>query len=188
MVCVAACGGKGTVDGQGTDASPDVGAVPDAVDVRQDKALDAWWDTVIHVCPEETPDPDAPCKDGLECGYREMCCCGQCVDNVVYYCQEGHFHVISDDTCGWPWCDLPPCCGEADLCADWYPGDSPGDVCIKTEDLLYGKCVVSQEPPFCWVDSDCPDGEACEGAVICPCNVDCEEPDQPGICTPVDTP
>ena len=189
LACLlAACSGEDTSNGKGAADVLDGGAVPDVVDVRQDKAVDAWWDTMIHICPEEQPDPDSPCEDGLECGYREICCCGTCVDNVVYDCKEGHFHVYSDDTCLVPWCALPPCCGEDDLCADWYPGDSPGDVCIKTEELKYGKCVVSQAPPFCWVDSDCPDGEICEGAVICPCNVDCEEPDQPGTCTSVGTP
>jgi hypothetical protein len=45
-----------------------------------------------------------------------------------------------------------------------------------------GRCKAFLPAGQCWEDADCADGGQCQGAILCPCGVDCIRADQPGQC------
>jgi hypothetical protein len=45
-----------------------------------------------------------------------------------------------------------------------------------------GRCKALVPAGQCWEDADCGDGGQCQGAILCPCGVDCVHADQPGQC------
>ncbi|MCO4763405.1 MAG: hypothetical protein KC502_17945 [Myxococcales bacterium] len=68
-------------------------------------------------------------------------------------------------------------------------GKPPAGCCNKTSECNKGqacakgvcKDLAQLKKGTCWTDSDC-GGAVCQGAVICPCGVNCFAPDKPGTC------
>ena len=54
-------------------------------------------------------------------------------------------------------------------------------VCVPTGDGM-GACEQPPKLGECWTDADCPAGLSCNGALTCPCDMDCSDV-APGICT-----
>jgi hypothetical protein len=54
-----------------------------------------------------------------------------------------------------------------------------GEVCTAGGE---GRCKAFVPAGQCWEDADCGDGGTCDGAILCPCGVDCIRADQPGQC------
>ena len=78
----------------------------------------------------------------------------------------------------------PSCCADDDDCL--LGGVAPY-VCrgqgLGSEP--WGVCVLAPVEGRCYADGDCGGGMRCEGASLCPCNVDCDMGyEGPGICVP----
>ncbi len=73
----------------------------------------------------------------------------------------------------------PGCCSTAADCPSYTYGPPPQ--CIA------GVCKEAPPGGQCWSDKDCNAGVqgACIGAFVCPCDADCDGPDQPGKCVTV---
>ena len=138
-------------------------------------------------CPEDFPAPGVACEGEMKCTYGEECCCGECFDSLVCQCFGGSFGCYYTDAClGGNWCAMPPCCeaGGADHCKEL--GNLYG--CVPLGDGPTGKCLTPVPKPFCWTDAACDEGKVCQGAMICPCDADCDMEDTPGKCLPPDLP
>ena len=96
---------------------------------------------------------DADCNGGT-CGGACICPCG-----AVCAC---------GGQMGWCTSVIPACCTSSAACG-------PGAVCANSV------CKKS-EPPYCWADEECPAGQKCVGANVCPCNALCAIADNPGKC------
>ncbi|MFT5434913.1 MAG: hypothetical protein ACI9OJ_005629 [Myxococcota bacterium] len=66
-------------------------------------------------------------------------------------------------------CDANNPCTSGELCLDSKPGP--------------GICQASPKPGWCWEDAQCPGGQVCHGAEICPCGATCKT-HHPGVCVP----
>jgi hypothetical protein len=61
-----------------------------------------------------------------------------------------------------------------------------GAVCVPADGFEFGQCK-GLFPSGCWMDSQCSEGETCEGEQVCPCGASCFAPDAPGVCKPSST-
>jgi hypothetical protein len=68
---------------------------------------------------------------------------------------------------------------------------TPGPLCCKTDydcgdfawqPCVNGVCKMPQGGGLCWVDAECPAGQKCLGASVCPCGAACAVMDTPGKC------
>jgi hypothetical protein len=158
----------------------DIGEVPEDVTL-----VDSYLPDIPPppTCPDAPPEGDATCSGDLTCTYGEECCCGDCFDSLVCNCtDEGTFVCFNTDACyGGGWCGQAPCClggGGYGVCKEWNESTE----CMLLNDQEAGKCLAPVKSPSCWSDADCGDGGHCEGAMICPCNADCDMEDTPGQC------
>jgi len=83
-------------------------------------------------------------------------------------------------------CGMTPrrdCCFDrADCTATVSGGRCVGST--GCEAMGEGVCKAPpMDPGACWDNADCPAGERCTGAIICPCNTECFAPDALGVCT-----
>ena len=79
--------------------------------------------------------------------------------------------TCSCDAAGQYSCDLTPgCCNQDMDCGDVVYVPCVEHVCKQTV------------PGACWVDAECPPGQQCIGASVCPCGYDCDGFDEPGQC------
>lgn len=81
----------------------------------------------------------------------------------------------------------PGCCLDDDECGQMHPGTQM--VCAG-HDIQWGAapgwgvCLATAADGRCWRDGDCDPGLVCRHAAICPCGVDCDMADGPGVCAP----
>jgi hypothetical protein len=121
------------------------------------------FECVGDVC-EQIPDPgtcwsDADCQDIP----------GSCIGGFVCGCAAdcGPASQLGK-------CDIPDqCCTSNQDCVSAPPG---------VTECVAGNC--EQIPPLgqCWTDADCPAGQGCSGACVCPCGVLCACGGQLGWC------
>jgi len=97
------------------------------------------------------------CFDPMECG-----CTVDCMS------EPGECYPLPGDCCF-----LDTECAEGYVCAESLMGGAPG------------VCEPSPLPGKCWNDEDCGEYEGCDGASTCPCNADCDAPDEMGTCNPL---
>lgn len=74
---------------------------------------------------------------------------------------------------------VPACCMYDTDCPQYFGGDDEG--APLTTRCVEGVCKEIPPPSNCWDDADCPMGH-CEGASVCPCNMDCHAEDTLGWC------
>lgn len=143
------------------------------------------------VCPPGTVNPDdcpgttcwgapLPCEHCGDEGWMcipDVACVGSCGGPLCAVCPDDPSAAqVGGCTCqctaaGLFECALTPGCCNADAdCAA-----VPGGVCVAH---------VCKAPVLdtCWRDDQCPAGESCHGASVCPCHADCGTDDQPGFC------
>lgn len=213
------CDTEGNAETDGRDASDasttgDVPAVPDGLvlDVRDTTPPPGDADTM-------TPPDDVPCHTPtystscdevpqFECGFAARCeggtlyaewhdhvFCGDAEDIVSFECSYDCLGGCEEgEIVDWP-ADgatlvADYCTAVEPLCCEG-PGDCPqGQRC----DAGIGACIPEPGTGECWADADCPTGEACLGASLCPCmapghyscgicNQPCFEPDAMGVCS-----
>jgi hypothetical protein len=153
--------GAGDVPGPGPDTTP---------------GDDVQW-------PPQCCDTDADCPDGKPCvgagdGVQGQCRVGglcyepgdcpehyACVGATVCSCEDdclsmsGHCAPLDGGCCGGP---LGVECPSGTQCVP------------ETEDGV-GTCApVPDKEDHCWSDGDCPPGQVCDGAQLCPCDADCD--------------
>lgn len=196
-----------SADVPGDILSPDV--------FEETPAPDAWEDVpdVFDIPPDCPVEPAigvlGACGETRTCEYGQECCCGNCYAEMVCRCDGERWSCYATDSCMIPGCpdgiedvedvedvpplidvpvDVPPdatfdtrppaCCAKnADCGPGWACGGSGGSPT--------GSC--KPEVPFgeCWSLEDCPTGSTCLGAFVCPCDADCDAPDQSGTCVPL---
>ncbi|MBX3251611.1 MAG: hypothetical protein KF901_30815 [Myxococcales bacterium] len=106
-------------------------------------------------------------------------CDGMTYSNDCVAARSG-VNVVARGACGS--CGMRPpegCCFEDSHCG------LRGQRCVNAMCVADGAgvCVSSLlAVGQCWETSDCPLGQRCEGAVICPCGMRCREPNAPGMC------
>lgn len=111
------------------------------------------------------------CPDGLACNRVWICGCnGKCYFNRIGACEVPLF-CATDNECGVgytcarePECFASPC--------------TTASTCQSG-----GKCQVKVEGG-CWSHDECGAGNYCEGLKVCPADLECPVPDQPGLCQP----
>jgi hypothetical protein len=107
-----------------------------------------------------------------QCWDDADCFGSQCVGGSVCPCGADCFAA---DTLGWCTSKPPPpppgCCVTDIDCGDyaWMP-------CVS------GVCKMPAGGGLCWVDAECPMGQKCIGASVCPCGAPCAMVDTPGKC------
>ncbi len=145
------------------------------------------------VCPSGTVNPDS-CPPGTCWGLPlpcEVCTNGwACEPNPT--CLGGCPSIVCAEcpADGQP-IDIPGCSCTCDPHSQFVCTPT-GTACCTTPtdcgDKTFTPCVegVCKEPVLgaCWVDEECPAGQKCVGATVCPCGVDCLQPDKPGQCMP----
>ncbi len=101
---------------------------------------------------------DQQCPNGSACSGGCICPCGA-------LCACGGQMGACE---GAPPPPAPACCKTHAECG-------PGNVCSNT---------VCKAPakPYCWADVECPAGQKCVGASVCPCLAFCAVADSPGKC------
>ena len=79
------------------------------------------------------------------------------------------------------------CCDplDASACSDFGPIPHS---CIKLPNWESGRCMPVEEYPSCWDKSQCSQGDVCEGASLCPCNMDCDMVEKAGTCVAPEIP
>jgi hypothetical protein len=96
-------------------------------------------------------------------------------------CKFGTCMGASVCPCGYD-CDAPDQMGSCPV---------PGPNCCKTDNdcgdfqwmpCVNGVCKQPQSGGLCWVDAECPQGQKCIGASVCPCGAMCAVIDTPGKC------
>ncbi len=107
---------------------------------------------------EKVP-PSGQCWTDNDC--NGGVCSGACVCPCGSICACG-------GQMGWCTSTVPACCTSSAACG-------PGAVCANNV------CKKS-EPPYCWADEECPNGQKCVGATVCPCGALCAIADNPGKC------
>ncbi len=167
---LAACG-QGTVTPQNTRSSralehPVGGASCDGY-CGGPAAGGCWCDDLCETYGDCCSDKQEVCDSPAPC-YVTGCNNEVCADSVFntdctwkdeYVCYQGATcERQPDGSCGW----------------------------TPTPELT--QCLASCQPPpppppgECWDDTDCGPGAHCEGAVACPCGVQCFAPPQTGTC------
>jgi hypothetical protein len=104
-------------------------------------------------CWTDADCPGSSCKGGCICPCGVICACGGVMG----------------------WCEGPPppppgCCQ-----TDWQCGDYVYTPCVN------GVCKQTI-PDHCWKDDECPAGQQCAGAFVCPCGAACGQAETPGKC------
>jgi len=130
------------------------------------------------------PDPLGPeCIGDAACCWTDDDCGGSSICKGASAC--GCLALCP--TCGDCQPDQMGLCGSAEgTCCQW-DGDCPEDwVC---GDLGIGTNIGVCKPPTgevgsCWSATQCEPGQVCGGAMICPCDADCDMEDAPGTCGP----
>jgi hypothetical protein len=72
-----------------------------------------------------------------------------------------------------------------------------GYTCVRDEQCKLNPCYNSAECPtagtcksninaYCWSNNSCGGGQYCDGLRVCPVDTTCEDPDQPGVCAPLE--
>jgi hypothetical protein len=139
------------------------------------------------------------CTDDLDCPQyfdgddrgpplSTECVAGVCKEILPYgQCWE-------DDDCPYGACQGASVCPCGADCDSWdTPGwcaSPPEPYCCTTDfdcgDFMYVPCVsgVCKQPVVgaCWKSDECPAGQTCVGASVCPCGALCGAIDQPGKC------
>ncbi|MEZ4226077.1 MAG: hypothetical protein R3B13_34340 [Polyangiaceae bacterium] len=103
--------------------------------------------------------PSGQCWSDLDCNGGT--CGGACICPCGVICACG-------GQMGWCTSTVPACCTGHAACGS-------GAVCANNV------CKKS-EPPYCWHDVECPAGQKCLGASVCPCGAACAVADSPGKC------
>jgi hypothetical protein len=142
------------------------------------------------VCPPGTVNPD-DCPSGTCWGMPFSCevcdqgwqckptpaCAGGCPGLLCLECPDEPFTI---DGCDCSCADSGEfsCVPAAQKCCDALADCGDGfAACVN------GVCKAKPpNPDGCWDIDECPLGTACEGAFVCPCNADCDQPDKPGVC------
>ncbi len=110
---------------------------------------------------------NVPAEGSFNCWDDGDCPSGECRDAAICPCDSGCLHDIG-------WCLLEGCCAGDGDCSD-------GERCVFTDGAV-GVCKPDLIAGYaCWEDGDCEFG-LCNGAVICPCEMDCDMEDTPGNC------
>lgn len=163
---------------------------------------EGWFCDTTGECVELPPqccETDDDCSEGYECeGARESWGPGECLPIPTAgdcyrdaHCDEG-FVCLGAQPCGclvdcdWagpgrcvpngaPCCYTPSHCAEGEHCIGAQQGGPPG------------VCKPALDDGTCWGTVDCPQGETCVDAAICPCDADCDMVDTPGTCTAAQT-
>lgn len=134
----------------------------------------------LVIPPADHPTMFGTCKkllgwvfDGQGCVQAGGCdCFGLC--DFVYASQEA-----CEASCGIGPPPQPECCHLDAQCG-------AGKTCAKPlAQSALGICVDADKPPVCWDETECAQGEVCEGAMTCPCGSECKNL-APGKCAPQD--
>lgn len=67
----------------------------------------------------------------------------------------------------------PPCCSADSECGGEAVAHCVNSICVPATS------------GGCWRDADCPNGQKCEGALVCGCASDCSYSTRPGKCVPL---
>ena len=118
----------------------------------------------------ETAPSVGTCWSGADCAAGETC--------------EGASTCPCDADCA----NVAPgvCTPLAAACCTTDADCSDGTVCVDGGGGK-GACETAPSVGACWAVADCAAGETCEGASVCPCDVDCDNV-APGACVPVAPP
>lgn len=111
------------------------------------------------------------CPPGLACARVWVCGCdGKCSFNRQGSCVTPTYCQTNFD------------CGEGYTCAtDPECFSSP---CTSATTCESGGRCQEKVDGGCWSHSDCGDGQYCDGLRVCPMDLSCALPDQPGVCGP----
>ncbi|MBK9000003.1 MAG: hypothetical protein IPM35_30160 [Myxococcales bacterium] len=139
----------------GTDA--DCGSAGDA-----DDGAPAPVECVEGVC--KLVPPSFKCWQDSDCPY------GMCMGGSVCPCGYDCHQADQLGNCMAPTPAPAPCCTNDMAC-----GDETYAPCVN------GVCKVPVLGA-CWKDDECPAGQSCVGASVCPCGADCDQMDMPGKC------
>ena len=71
--------------------------------------------------------------------------------------------------------EAPECCSSTDECG-------PESVCAIGAGNEQGECIDALTEGQCFADEDCPEGQACDGALFCDCSAPCDFQTGPGAC------
>lgn len=109
------------------------------------------------------------CPDGMACNRVWICGCnGKCYFNYIGQCEVPLF------------CDTDLDCGTGYTCAR-EPECLASPCTTISTCQTGGRCQVKVEGG-CWSHDECGAGKYCEGLKVCPAELECPVPDQPGIC------
>lgn len=109
------------------------------------------------------------CPEGLACNRVWICGCnGKCYFNYIGQCEVPLF------------CDTDLDCGTGYTCAR-EPECLASPCTTISTCQTGGKCQVKVEGG-CWSHDECGAGKYCEGLEVCPAELECPVPDQPGLC------
>ena len=113
------------------------------------------------------------CPTGLVCNKSWVCACNA-------RCKKSHMGYCSLPT--GQNCKTDIDCGTSYSCArDWECTVNP---CYNTTNCpLAGSCQPV-EAGKCWNHNGCGSGQYCQGLRVCPSDVECADPDKPGVCAP----
>ncbi|MCB9738960.1 MAG: hypothetical protein H6747_06810 [Deltaproteobacteria bacterium] len=175
--CNSPCFDAGDSGGGGLDAGSEDAGAPDATPPDSGSTTDAG----PKCCTGSEDCPDGHCISGVcyktaELGKEQCWIDGDCPSDQacegVITCPCGALCFAADKpgTCK----DKPKpggCCSGNALCGIGLY--CAGDVCKALSELGSSEC---------WGDAQCGEGEACEGAQVCPCGSSCFAPDKAGVC------
>lgn len=106
-----------------------------------------------------------------ECWQDSDCQYGMCIGAFVCPCGSDCHDEDQPGTCMAPTPSPSPACCTNDLAC----GDYAYSPCVN------GVCKLPV-PGACWKNEECPAGQTCVGASVCPCGALCDEMDMPGKC------
>lgn len=110
------------------------------------------------------------CWDGNDCAPTQTC--------------EGAHVCPCDADCDQP-DTLGTCSGPDSGCCTGAGACPAGAQCMPYSGVGWSTCVPVPETGRCYTADDCPAGHTCQGAGVCPCNMDCDMGyEGPGVCVP----
>jgi len=114
-----------------------------------------------------------PAPEEGECYWSSDCAPGQtCAD--AWFCPCGYdcdFQLATPGTCAG---ENSVCCADGLACPE-------GSECVLPFEEA-GVCKVLPAAGQCWHDADCGAGMVCDGAIVCPCDMNCYAADKLGTC------